>query len=366
MKKLLLLSISLIIFVACASPTPAFKVFGWEGAPSGGFDPDSLAIQMKTLKSRGVNGLFYNTGFDVQNARAAARAAKAEGIEFYTWVPTLIQRGEAIDSSWYIVSREGFSAIEKPAYAGYYTFLCPNRTEVYDYISEKYLALAAIEEVDGIHLDYIRFPDVILARGLWEKYGLTMDQEYAPYDYCYCDKCVGDFMAQTSIDVRSLGDSAQFNEQWRQFRYDVVTKFVNRLADDIHKVGKKITAAVFPGPSTSKKLVRQEWNKWNLDIVAPMNYNDFYLESPEWVGTVTAEEVASVDGRMEVLSGLFICGQPEKRDSIKDPEGHGLIPSQMASTIEDVKAAGAAGICLFMPNRTTDEHWAAMNSVIGN
>lgn len=364
MRKLLLLSLVLLASIACSEAPKTVKIYGWEGAPTGGFDPDSLAAQMKKLKAQGIDGLFYATGYDVQNARAAARAAKAEGIEFYTWTPTLTQRGEGIDSSWYAVSREGFSAIDKPAYAGYYTFLCPNRDEVYQYVSKKYLELAAIDEVDGIHLDYVRFPDVILARGLWEKYGLTMDQEFAPYDYCYCDKCVADFKAQTGVDIRSLGDSAQYNKEWIQFRYDVVTKFVNRLADDVHKIDKKITAAVFPGPSISKKLVRQEWDKWNLDIVAPMNYNDFYLEGPDWVGTITDEEVKAAGGRMEVVSGFFICGQPERRDSIKDPEGHGLIPSEMGVAVKGVKAAGAEGICLFMPNRMTDEHWAALHKAI--
>ncbi|MEZ5000618.1 MAG: hypothetical protein R2744_08770 [Bacteroidales bacterium] len=28
----------------------------------------------------------------------------------------------------------------------------------------------------------------------------------------------------------------------------------------------------------AKKIVRQEWDKWNLDAFYPMNYNDFYLE----------------------------------------------------------------------------------------
>ena len=41
-------------------------------------------------------------------------------------------------------------------------------------------------------------------------------------------------------------------------------------------------------------MVRQEWNKWDIDMVFPMNYNDFYLQPAEWVGEVTAEEVASV------------------------------------------------------------------------
>lgn len=362
-----ILALSLVVstLFGCAS-SRSIKVYGWVGAPGGSFAADSLAQQMQNLRKHNVSGLFYATGFDVQNATMAARAAKAEGMEFYTWVPALTQRGDHIDSSWYVVSREGIPANVKPAYAPYYTFLCANREEVYLYLAPKYLALASIEQVDGIHLDYIRFPDVILARGLWDKYGLTMDQQYAPYDYCYCDKCVADFRAQSGVDIRSLGDSAQYNVAWQQFRYDVLTRFVNRLADDIHRVGKKITAAVFPGPSIAKELVRQQWDRWNLDIVVPMNYNDFYLEDPQWVGLITAQEVAAMGGRAEVISGLFICGQPDKRSEIKDPEGHGLVPQQMAVAVGGAIDAGASAICLFMPDRMTEAHWAEIEKLQKN
>ena len=62
-------------------------------------------------------------------------------------------------------------------------------------LSKMYTSIAEVEYVDGIHLDYIRFPDVILARGLWDKYGLVMDREYPEYDYCYGPKCVAGFQS---------------------------------------------------------------------------------------------------------------------------------------------------------------------------
>jgi len=89
-----------------------------------------------------------------------------------------------------------------------------------------------------------------------------MDREYPQFDYCYCDQCVADFKNKTSIDIKSVEDPSQIGE-WKQFRYDLITNLVNRLVTDIHNEHKKITAAVFPGPSVAKKIVRQEWNKWN-------------------------------------------------------------------------------------------------------
>lgn len=364
MKRNLLICLVALLAISCSSKQEGIKVYGWAGLPKN-HSEEVLAEQMQGFKDVHIKGLFYGTGFDVEAATKAAKAAKAAGLEFHTWVPTMNHRGEDIDSSWYAVSREGYPSIEKPAFVPYYTFLCPNKEEVYQYISKKYLALAAIPEVDGVHLDYVRYPDVILARGLWEKYGLTMDQEYAPYDYCYCDKCVAEFKEATGIDIKELGDEAQHCEEWKQFRYDVVTKFVNRIVEDVHnETGKLVSAAVFPGPSLAKKMVRQEWDKWNLDIFLPMNYNDFYLEGPEWVETITREGVEALDGKAPLYSGLFICGRPNEKANIEDPEGHGLVPSEIREAVEGAKRAGAEAVCVFVPNNMTPEHWAAIDDII--
>ena len=175
---------------------------------------------------------------------------------------------------------------------------------------------------------------------------------------------MADFKAATGIDIKAVEDPSKC-EEWKQFRYDVVTKLVGKIADAVHAKGKKVSAAVFPGPdSYAKKLVRQEWNKWNIDAFFPMNYNDFYLEPASWVGKVTAEEVASVNGEKPVYSGLFICHDWKNKANIKDPEGHGLIPSEIAEAVRGSMEAGATGVCLFVPGNMTDEHWIEFDKAI--
>jgi hypothetical protein len=205
---------------------------------------------------------------------------------------------------------------------------------------------------------------VILARGLWEKYGLHMDREYPQYDYCYCDHCVQGFKAQSGMDIREVEDPSQV-EEWKQFRYDLITDLVNRLTLEVHARGKEISGAVFPGPgSVAKRIVRQEWDRWDLDMFFPMNYNDFYLEDTEWIGEVTLEGVEAIQGRAEIYSGLFICPRPEHKSQEKDPEGHGLLPGELEDAIRESLQNGASGICLFTPGRMTDEHWAVFQAAI--
>ena len=340
-------------------PDIKVPVYAWLSGPRNKTDQE-LRDQFSDYKNKGIIGLMYNGGHDPETYKRVGGIAKEFGLEFHTWIPTMIQReNPKLDPEWYAINGKGESAFEKPAYADHYKFLCPSRVEVYDFLSDLYGRVAEIPEVDGIHLDYIRFPDVILAEGLWEKYGLVMDREYPDYDYCYCDHCVDGFKETAGIDIRVVEDPSTV-EEWKQYRYDLITSIANRLADMVHAKGKKINAAVFPGPnSVAKKIVRQEWNKWNMDSFYPMNYNDFYLKGTEWIGEVCREGVAAIDNRKPLYSGLFICPRPENKTAEPDPENHGLIPEEMEDAIRESMENGASGICLFTPNRMTDEHWEA-------
>ena len=339
-------------------------VYGWLGGPGKASD-DTIKAQFSRLKNKGIDGLMYNGGHNPDTYRRVGKIAKEVGLEFHTWIPTMVQgKNPKLDSSLYAINGNGESAWDKPAYVSYYKFLCPNREEVFEFLANLYGSVAEVEEVDGIHLDYIRFPDVILARGLWDKYGLVMDREYPDFDYCYCDKCVSDFKEQSGIDIKSVEDPAEVQE-WKQFRYDLITKIVNRLTEVVHEKGKKINAAVFPGPHTiAKKIVRQEWDKWNLDAVYPMNYNDFYLEPPEWIGEVSKEGVTALENKTPLYSGLFICPNPARKTQENDPENHGLLPEEIGTAIRASMENGATGICLFTPGRMTDEHWVEFEKAI--
>jgi hypothetical protein len=365
MYKLLPLIAFCFFMVSCNNHKDIkIPCYAWMSGPGKASDAE-LGKQFKDLKKKGIVGLMYSAGQDPEMYKRIGKLAKDAGLEFHAWIPAMVQgKNPRIKPEWYAVNGLGESALDKPAYVDYYRFICPAREEIYQYLEEMYGRIADIPEVDGIHLDYIRYPDVILARGLWEKYGLVMDREYPQYDYCYCDKCVADFKAKTGIDIRSADDPSQI-EEWKQFRYDLITNIVNRLTVMVHSKNKQISAAVFPGPnSIAKKIVRQEWDKWNIDAFFPMNYNDFYLEGTEWIGEVCKESVTTLNNMRPVYSGLFICPDPEKKSEDPDPENHGLLPEELEAAIRVSMRNGAAGICLFTPARMTEEDWVVFKKAI--
>ncbi len=366
-----LLALLIVLCVACTSTIQKevadndykIPVYAWLGGP-GELTDSQLKEQFNDLKKKGIDVLMYNGGQDPDVYRRVGKIAKEVGLGFHTWIPTMVQKPrEELKTEWYAINGNGESAYDKPAYVPYYQFLCPSRPGVQNFLAGMYARIAQLDEVDAIHLDYIRFPDVILARGLWEKYGLVMDKEYPGYDYCYCDVCTSGFQQQTGIDIKSVEDPSQVPE-WKQYRYDLITNVVGILSDTVHSHGKEINGAVFPGPSIAKKIVRQEWDKWSLDTYFPMNYNDFYLEDTKWIGEVTNEAVQALNGSKPVISGLFICPNPERKDQESDPENHGLLPEELTDAIKESMKNGAAGICLFTPDRMTEAHWQVFEKAI--
>jgi hypothetical protein len=363
MKRLFTFLILILLMTSCSNQTK-IPCYAWLGSDKNATDQE-LKTQFQDLKDKGIDGLMYHGGQDPASYKRIGKIVKEVGLEFHAWIPTLIQHNNPkLKPELYAINGLGESAFDKPAYVPHYQFACPTKTEVVKFLEDLYGSVADIEEVDGIHLDFIRFPDVILARGLWEKYGLVMDKEYPQFDYCYCDDCVSDFEAVSGINIKEVEDPAQVDE-WKQFRYDLITNLVNRLTDIVHAKNKQMNAAVFPGPnSIAKKIVRQEWDQWNLDAFYPMNYNDFYLEGTEWIGEVTKEGVETINNSKPIYSGLFICPNPENKENEADPENHGLLPEELEAAIRESMLNGAAGICLFTPNRMTDAHWEVFEKAI--
>ena len=359
MKSLKLSLLVALALVGCSAPKTQVPVYVWQGI-SEKTDMDALRKDFQTWKAHGVTGVCLNNR-DPEIVRKASAIAHEEGLEYHAWIPCVV-RGDQ-PHEWYAVNRLGQNAQDHPAFVDYYKVLDPHNPQVHKYLVDEMTTIASLPDVDYVQLDYIRYPDVILARGLWDKYGLVMDKEYAPADYCYCDDCVADFQARTGIDIRAVEDPATVPE-WAEFRCRSVTDLVNDICAAVHAVGKKVSADVFPGPgSHAKWMVRQDWGEWDVDMLFPMNYNDFYLEKASWLKPIVAEEVAAA-GDVPVMSGLFICPDWRNKDQVVDPENSGLLPSEMEEAVRGSLASGAAGICLFTPDRMSQEHWDALDKAL--
>lgn len=278
--------------------------------------------------------------------------AQEAGLEVHAWVHVMPCNIPAVyekHPEWYAVNCIGESTADKPPYVGYYRFLCPSRPEVQEFLSRRIRELAAFDGLTSVHLDYIRFPDVILASGLQPKYDLVQDREYPQFDYCYCDVCRSLFREQTGVDPLDLEDPSQ-DASWRQFRYDRISHMVRDvLAPVARDAGKQVTAAVFP----NWEHVRQEWHTWDLDAVLPMLYHSFYNGDIDWIEAQCREGVERLPATVPLYSGVFIPA---------------LRPEELAPAVHASLAGGAQGVSLFSAQAASPKHWdafAAVNRELG-
>lgn len=305
------------------------KHWAWEN-PNQKESDEELVKRYKSYYSAGIRGMFFES-----DSERHFKIAKEAGLETHRWMWTM-NRGEKelLEShpDWYAVSRNGESCATNPPYVNYYRWLCPSKPEVLEYLKKQVKQILEKNYVDGIHLDYIRYCDVILPVNLWAKYGIDQSKELPEYDFCYCETCRYNYKEKTGIDPLDMEFPAQ-SPSWRKYRYDQINHVVNSLAEVAHKNKKPITAAVFPTPEIARRIVRQDWTNWNLDGVCPMIYHGFYREQVSWIGDAVEEGIHFLNGKFPIYAGLFL---PDFKSVNELENGIGLAIKN-----------GASGVSLF-------------------
>jgi hypothetical protein len=285
-----------------ASAPKKHKIKNWVWTNPNLKDTDAeLETRYSAFKASGITGIFFEA-----DSERHFRAARRHGLEAHRWIWTM-NRAELITThpEWYAVNRKGESCADKPPYVNYYRWLCPSRPEVLDYLKSEVDAILSKDYVDGIHLDYVRYCDVILPVNLWANYKIEQTKELPEYDYCYCDICKAGFKAKYGTDLNEI----QFPEaslSWRLYRYNNITRIVNNLSAVAKQHKKSITAAVFPTPEVARRNVRQDWTNWKLDGVLPMIYHGFYKEPVGWIGDAVAEGIHFLAGEFPLYAGLYL------------------------------------------------------------
>lgn len=253
----------------------------------------------------------------IKDSEKHCTIAKENNLMVHRWMYT-INRGAMKEKhpEWYAINREGQSCATHPPYVGYYRWLCPSRPEVKQYLEDLVLADLQKPYIDGIHLDYVRYCDVILPVNLWGKYDLDQTKELPQFDYCYCNVCRTKFKEEYGIDPMDLPYPSQ-SLSWRNFRYDRVTDIVNHLAALTRQHKKEITAAVFATPEVARRMVRQDWTNWPLSGVSPMMYHKSYHEEISWIGDAVAEGTRWLCNKFPLYAGIHLKNLDYDMEALK-------------------------------------------------
>ena len=335
--KLLILVIAIISAISCsnkkAEKVTEYPMFWTWLDYRPGMNFDSICAVMNQT---GIDGVMLNAPTP-DDYRVAIPIAHKHGIEVYAWLWTMNlehDRDSIVKAhpDWFSVNRKGESLANTKAYVDYYKFMCPALPEVREHIKKKIVAYCEVEGLNGIAIDYHRFVDVVLPTTLWSRYGIVQDKEYPEWDFGYHPAMIKLFKEKYGYDPRELEDPSK-DEKWLQFRCDQITEVANEIAEVVHSYGKVMAASPFPTPPMSKRMVRQDWGKWNLDIVFPMVYHNFYTGDVSFISDCTIENVREKNPMTTLYCGMTGTNGP-----------------LMFKCMDEALNNGAKGIAIFTVN----------------
>ena len=245
---------------------------------------------------------------------------KKREIEVHAWIVSLNFHNQEFfreHKDWYVVNKNGVSCLDEPPYVNHYKWLCPSREEVRENLKSLFLEVAERFDVDGLHFDYIRLPDILLPKALRKNYeGVPEEDVLQPrFDYCYCKVCREKFMKKYGVDPLELKYIDPLYGKWFKWRSDRITSLVKEVSKAVKNYDNslKVSAAVFATPKLAYEYVFQNWTIWRLDWYNPMIYHEMYGEPSTWIGDAVRE--ASLRG-VDVCAGILVKYMRSREETI--------------------------------------------------
>ena len=328
-------------------------------AQAGGFN--TLLVQV-----RGRGDAYYQGTIEPRAAELAGRPAfdplatvianaHAAGIKVHAWVAVnLVSSSVSLPASrdhviyrapeWLMVPRELAAEMKKidlrsPAYIGRLArwtrahasiveglYTSPLHAAAQDHTAAVIGEIAAKYPVDGIHLDYVRFPneDFDYSPSALEQFKKTIAGTLT-------DKEQREAAARETLDPAAYPNL--FPERWSDFRRSQLTSLVIKIRTAVKtaRPGTLVSAAVVPDAQMAFASRMQDWRGWIdqslLDVICPMAYT---AESDMFQKQIAA--AIAYAGSRPVWAGI------------------GAYQMTSAQTLTHIAAAhklGAAGVILF-------------------
>ena len=284
------------------------------------------------MATAGINTVFFetvNSGYTIypskvapkQNPlvegwdplKVAVKLAHERGMELHAWVWTFAavnQRHNTIINlprnylgpvlskhpDWALTDHEG----SRFHYSSGKVFFDPANPEVRNYLTSLLTEIATDYEVDGVHLDYIRYP---------------FQSPTGKITYGYGNAAREQFAAQTGLDPMHLDPRHYLWSEWTDFRIEQIDSFVASASQNLKQLRPDLTlsTAVFPMPHLERtSKIQQNWEKWVakewIDILIPMTY----AENTEKLYTLASPLLSEFDhGKALLLPGIRLLNISE-------------------------------------------------------
>ncbi len=294
-----------------------------------------------TIGYSSVPGVLHNpANGDYDALEGFCRIAKEYGIEIHAWVQNfcagLTQQAASepeclintLPVSKRLIDRAGNDCY--PLATGGFVFLDPYDPENRALVLAVYEELLANYDIDGIHLDYIRFPEL-----------------NGENDYGYNDDIVNAFKDRSGYkgDLKRVSKESGVYRDFSAFRREIITSFVGEVYELVMRVKPDawISVAAYPNTENAKNTIFQDVETWVnngwIDEVFSMTYsadNAYVLSNAAHFAALTADKCFYSTG----LDGYS-----------------GTRPEIFAYQFSAAREAGADGESLFAVTGKNSELW---------
>ena len=246
-------------------------------------------------------------------------AARTYGLEVHVWKITWNLEGapKAFVEKMRKDGRTQVSATGKPL-----NWLCPSHPKNVQLELESMLEIVANYDIDGIHLDYIRYPG-----------------SHA----CYCEECRTRFTLATRQQIDEwpaavLPKRGTYSDTYTEWRSQQITRLVRLLHKRLREVNPdlKLSTAVFGGYPACVTSIGQDWIAWAqagyVDFICPMNYT----EDTNYFTALLANQLALMPKGVAIYPGIGATAT----NSL-------LTPDAVVEQIYRSRALGASGWTIF-------------------
>ena len=192
-------------------------------------------------------------------------------------------------------------------------FLSPNHPDVNGYLIKVFRELITNYDIDGLHLDYIRYQEAEYGRNPYAIARFKSESGNDPGPW---------FLEMERSTIASPRLIANM-KRWNNFKRKAVTSLVKDTRALVNEVRPDciISAAVKPNLYIARERYFQEWNVWlaagYLDWVVPMNYSSKKREFARNIDVI--DDNFPKKYREKIIMGIALHNQTpsEASDKIK-------------------------------------------------
>lgn len=161
-------------------------------------------------------------------------------------------------------------------------FFDPANPEVRQYLLKLYEEIVTRYNVDGLQLDYIRYP---------------FQDPSAGRTYGYGKAARAQFQQLTGVDPINISPSQpELWQKWTTFRTEQIDSFVAQVSQQLRQKRPNLilSVAVFPLPEVERiQKIQQNWEVWarrgDVDLIVPMTYaldtSSFQRLAQPWIAS---------------------------------------------------------------------------------